>query len=333
MVSFAPLVPLGRLHKRKFQHLFRDRWSQACHPRDLHIPLGEWFQESTSQWARLNGSLRGFLLRFLPPPHASPLPTPGTPVHRRVSGGVGGTCGPPHRLRPLAGAPDVLSHQSSGTGGCLSGTQAVSPLSGRQESPPPHGQHDGGMLYQQAGGSPFSASLAENRGASSVVHRAVQSVVSPVCSGQVEHCSRPPQSTTHGPAVGMDSRARSAQASLVSLVHTSHRPLCHSVQSSPAGVCVPSSRPGSLGSGRPVHSLVKSPLLCHPTDSHHKESSQKGKRRKGHPHSDGPSLASPGMCPASGGRLQGHSVRSSGPAVHLGLLHPFSFLIFQTLNR
>ena len=53
MESFAPLVPLGRLHKRKFQRLFRDRWSQARQPWDLHIPLGEWFQDSTSQWGKI----------------------------------------------------------------------------------------------------------------------------------------------------------------------------------------------------------------------------------------------------------------------------------------
>ena len=43
MESFVPLVPLGRLHKCKFQHYFRDLWCQARHPWDLHIPLGEWF--------------------------------------------------------------------------------------------------------------------------------------------------------------------------------------------------------------------------------------------------------------------------------------------------
>ena len=128
-----------------------------------------------------------------------------------------------------------------------------------------------------------------------MVLQPVHPVVIPVCSGQVEHTGRPPQPTTHGLAVGMDSCALSAQASLVSLVHTSHRPLCHSVQSSSATVCVPSSRPSSLGGGCPVHSLVKSPVLCLPLDSHHRESSQKGKRRKGHPHPGGPSLASPGL--------------------------------------
>ena len=171
---------------------------------------------------------------------------PGTPVHGRLSGGLGSTCGLPHSLRPLAGEHDVLSHQPSGTGGCFSCAQTVSPLSDRQDSPPPHGQHDRGMLHQQARGSPFSTSLTENGGASSVVLQPVHPVVSPVCSGQVEHSGRPPQSTTHGLAVGMDSCALSAQADLVSLVHSSHRPLCHWVQSSPASVCVPSSRPGSL---------------------------------------------------------------------------------------
>ena len=130
-----------------------------------------------------------------------------------------------------------------------------------------------------------SDALAVNGGASSVVCQSVHSIVSPVCSRQIKHSSRPPWSTTHSPAVGMDSRACSAQASLVSLVHTSHWPRRHSEQSVPASVCVPSSRPGSLRGGRSVHSLVKSPVLCLPPNSHHRESSQKGTRRKGHPHS------------------------------------------------
>ena len=305
---------------------------------------------STSHWAssfrsppasgtRSNRSLRGFLSRFLPP---LPPTTPGTPVHRRLSDGVGDTCGPPHSFRALAGAHDALSHQLSGTGGCLPGTQTVLPLSGRQESPPPHGQHDGGMLYQQAGGSLFSDALAVNGGVSSVVHWSVHSVVSPVCSGQIEHFSRPPQSTTHDLAVGMDSCALSAQADLVSLVHSSHRPLCHSLQSSSATVCVPSSRPGSLGAGRTVHSLVKSPVLCLPPDSHHRESSQKGTRRKGHPHSSGPSLASPGLVSRASPSLScsthqasaGPSVSSSaqvrGSARKPGVLHLHAWLLCGT---
>ena len=241
---------------------------------------------------------------------------PGAPVHGRLSGGLGRTWGPPHSLRPLAGAHDVLSHHPSGPGGCFPGTRTVSPFSDRQDSPPPHGQHDCGALHQQAGGSPFSASLAENGGAFSVVLQPVHPVVSPVCSGQVEHSGRPPQSTTHGLADGMDSCALSAQADLVSLIHTSHRPLCHSVQSSSATVCVPSSRPGSLGSGRPVHSLVKSPVLCLPLDSHHRESSQKGKRLKGHPHPGGPSLASPGLVSRASPSLSCSTHQpSAGPSV------------------
>ena len=72
MESFAPLVPLGRLHKRKFQHLFRDHWSQAHHPhhpRDLHIPFGIWFQESTSQWGKTKS-----LSQRVPITLPSPLP-------------------------------------------------------------------------------------------------------------------------------------------------------------------------------------------------------------------------------------------------------------------
>ena len=59
MESNAPLVPLGCLYKRKFQCLFRDCWSQARHPRDFHIPLGEWFQESTSPWGKIQWLSQG----------------------------------------------------------------------------------------------------------------------------------------------------------------------------------------------------------------------------------------------------------------------------------
>ena len=274
MESFAPLVPWAAFTSASFSATSKTTGLRLAVPRisTSHWAIG--FTSPPASGARSNGSLRGFLLRSRPP---------GTPVHRRLGTGVGGTCGPPHIFRPLAGAHDVLSHQPSGTGGCLLCTQTVSPLSGRQESPPPHRQHDGVMLHQQARDSPFSGTLTQNGGASHVVCQSVHSVVSPVCSGQVEHSSRPSQSTTHGPAVGIDSRACSAQANLVSLVHTSHRPLCHSVQSSCATVCVPNPRPGTLGSGRPVHTVVKSPVLCLPIDSHHRKGSQKGKRRKGPP--------------------------------------------------
>ena len=59
MESFAPLVPLGRMHKRKFQRLFRDCWCQARHPWDLHIPLGEWFPQFTSQWGKIEWLSQG----------------------------------------------------------------------------------------------------------------------------------------------------------------------------------------------------------------------------------------------------------------------------------
>ena len=50
MESLAPLLPLGRLHKRPFQREFRRRWSQALMPWDQLIPLGQWFSDSTEVW-------------------------------------------------------------------------------------------------------------------------------------------------------------------------------------------------------------------------------------------------------------------------------------------
>ena len=39
MESLSPLVPLGRLHKREFQRLVRERWTQASQSWDQLIPL------------------------------------------------------------------------------------------------------------------------------------------------------------------------------------------------------------------------------------------------------------------------------------------------------
>ena len=97
---------------------------------------------------------------------------------------------------------------------------------------------------------------------------------------------------------------------------TRHIDLCHSVRSALASVCVPSSRPRSLRGGHPVHSLVKSPVLCLSPDSHHRESSQKGTRQKGHPHSGGPSLASPGLVSSVSPSLSCSTHQASaGPSV------------------
>ena len=65
--SDGVIAPLGRLHKRKFQRLFRDLWCQAHQPWDLHIPLGEWFQQSTSQWDKIEWLSLGVPIR-LPSP-------------------------------------------------------------------------------------------------------------------------------------------------------------------------------------------------------------------------------------------------------------------------
>ena len=51
MESLAPLLPLGRLHKRPLQRALSHRWSPASLPWDHVIPLGPWFSETTQQWS------------------------------------------------------------------------------------------------------------------------------------------------------------------------------------------------------------------------------------------------------------------------------------------
>ena len=50
MESLAPLIPLGRLHKRPFQRALSHRWSPASLSWDHVIPLGPWFLTVTAQW-------------------------------------------------------------------------------------------------------------------------------------------------------------------------------------------------------------------------------------------------------------------------------------------
>ena len=67
MESLSSLVPLGRLHKRGFQRLFRDRFSPARRRWNFPIRLGPWFQTSVSQWLDLSWLSSGVPLTL--PPH------------------------------------------------------------------------------------------------------------------------------------------------------------------------------------------------------------------------------------------------------------------------
>ena len=47
MESVAGLLPLGRVHKRKFQREFQARWAQSLQSWEHPVLLGQWFLEST----------------------------------------------------------------------------------------------------------------------------------------------------------------------------------------------------------------------------------------------------------------------------------------------
>ncbi|KAL8583503.1 hypothetical protein ACOMHN_056313 [Nucella lapillus] len=66
MESLAPLVPLGRLHKRQFQCQFRERWSQTSESWDLLISLGPWLHSSVTHWLSQSWLSRGVPIT-LPP--------------------------------------------------------------------------------------------------------------------------------------------------------------------------------------------------------------------------------------------------------------------------
>ena len=69
MESLAPLIPLGRLHKREFQRQFRLRWTQSLEDWESLITLSPWLRLSTTQWLDSEWFLRGVPI-VLPPPEA-----------------------------------------------------------------------------------------------------------------------------------------------------------------------------------------------------------------------------------------------------------------------
>ncbi|XP_070181208.1 uncharacterized protein [Littorina saxatilis] len=50
MESMAPLVPLGRVHKRPFQAALQALWDQTSQDWNAQIELGSWFSRTTSVW-------------------------------------------------------------------------------------------------------------------------------------------------------------------------------------------------------------------------------------------------------------------------------------------
>lgn len=71
MESLSSLVPLGRLHKREFQRLFRDRFSPVAQLWSVQISLGLWFRTSVSRWFDRSWLQSGVPLTL--PPHQTDL--------------------------------------------------------------------------------------------------------------------------------------------------------------------------------------------------------------------------------------------------------------------
>ena len=67
MESMSLLLSLGRLHKRKVQRLFAEKWNRVSSKWSLLIPLGQEFLEATSQWLDLEWLSQGVPIT-LPPP-------------------------------------------------------------------------------------------------------------------------------------------------------------------------------------------------------------------------------------------------------------------------
>ena len=88
----------------------------------------------------------------------------------------------------------------------------------------------------------------------------------------------------------MDDSPPHSSADLVGMVQAANRSVCDTVQQEAPTVCVPSSRPPSLGGRRSVDSVVESSGVRVSTHRHAREGPKKGKTRESDSHSHRPPL-------------------------------------------
>ena len=138
MVSLAPLIPLGRLHKRPFQRTLSQRWLPASFSWDHVIQLGPWFLEVTEQWLNLVWLQTGVPIVF--PAHQLELYTDasnhgwGAHVLEHSAAGVW----PPRSARG--------THQPAGDGSRLHGSPILPGSSERLVSAAVHRQRHCGLF-------------------------------------------------------------------------------------------------------------------------------------------------------------------------------------------
>ena len=287
MESLAPLVPLGHVHKRKFQRQFRKRWHQAHQSWEVQIPLGVWLSRSLSQWLDEDWLQQG--VPIAPPPCDEELFTDASNdgwgahiAHLEASGSWPSSMKGCHiNLLELEAVFLALKEfklfiQNKHILVCTDNTTVA-------------------CYVNKGGGRSFQTSVQESRGSPEVVSPLSDRDNSQICSRQDEHRGGFLESLESGHSNRVDSSPLGVRAGLENMAQTDGGFICHKVQLQTTSVLLPSSRPASPGSRRPGPLVEEPDRLRLPSSSSLEQGHPQGQDGAGIPHSDCALLALPAL--------------------------------------
>ena len=228
-----------------------------------------------------------------------PVPSTGIPIHGCLSERVGCSHGFSNSLRLVESGNVSSSHQPSGAGGSVHGTETIRASPHRPSCSPEHGQHDGGMLSEQAGGGSLLFSLSKSRTGAPVVSRERCLPLSKIHTGEIEHSSGFAQQITHGSPNRVDASPQGPGESVEPLVQAGLGPICDQVLQTASSVCVPGSRSRSVGDRRSVSPVGSPSGLRFSTLASPGKSTKESKRGKSNNDSDCSSVGGSTLVPRS----------------------------------
>ena len=287
--SLAPLVPMGHVHKRELQRQFHSRWSQSCQAWDVRISLKDWFLPAIRQWTQDTWLEEGVPISF--PEAQVELFTDASQVGwgAHVADLTASGRWPLHvqglhinvlEMMAVVHAVETFVHFLQQKSVCLSTDNTTV-----------------ACYLNKGGGGSFSNPVSQGRVSPSFLRTKRDCSKGKTCLRKDQHPGRFSESTRDDSTDRMDSLSLCPQRSMVSLVQTDNRSVCHPVQSETSGLCIPSSRSSSSNDRCSGNELGGSLRLRFSSPSDSRKGDQKGKSGPPLSHSGSPSLASSALVP------------------------------------
>ena len=196
----------------------------------------------------------------------TPSSTRPSTVYRRLKRRLGRSLRRLHGKRSLVKVRKRLTHKFVGAQGSPAGLKTVRAVMLQPDSSCLYRQHHCGLLHQQGRGYEIRLTLCPPLETDALVQSKADCPEGQAYSGSPERHCRQAVPTQSGDPNGMVPPPGGVCSNMPALAPPVCGPVCHPVQSQTSPVCIPGSRPISVGSG-----CLKSPLggpgrLCFSTD-------------------------------------------------------------------